>query len=74
MGTEGPKLEITESVIMRECVIVPKLRMLSSRGIPDRNRRFRHRALDAVYLQHFPVDTLKIDRAFVSAFAARARN
>ena len=67
VGTEGVKLEITESVIMREMdVIVPKLRMLSSRGITIGIDDFGTGYSSLSYLQHFPVDTLKIDRAFVS--------
>ena len=67
MGTEGVKLEITESVIMREMdVIVPKLRKLSARGIAIGIDDFGTGYSSLSYLQHFPVDTLKIDRAFVS--------
>jgi diguanylate cyclase (GGDEF)-like protein/PAS domain S-box-containing protein len=67
IGTEGVKLEITESVIMREMdVIVPKLRKLSARGLTIGIDDFGTGYSSLSYLQRFPVDTLKIDRAFVS--------
>lgn len=67
IGTTGVKLEITESVIMREMdVIVPKLRKLSARGLTIGIDDFGTGYSSLSYLQHFPVDTLKIDRAFVS--------
>lgn len=67
LGTEGVKLEITESMIMREMDrIVPKLRKLSARGITIGIDDFGTGYSSLSYLQHFPVDTLKIDRAFVS--------
>ncbi|MEE4297857.1 MAG: EAL domain-containing protein [Pseudomonadales bacterium] len=67
VGTEGIKLEITESVIMREMdVIVPKLSKLSAHGLTIGIDDFGTGYSSLSYLQHFPVHTLKIDRAFVS--------
>ena len=67
LGTEGVKLKLTESMIMREMDrIVPKLRKLSARGITIGIDDFGTGYSSLSYLQHFPVDTLKIDRAFVS--------
>jgi len=71
VGVEFVKLEITESVIMREmALIVPKLRRLAARGVRIGIDDFGTGYSSLSYLQRFPVDTLKIDRAFVNDIRA----
>ncbi len=68
---EGVKLEITESAIMREMeLIVPKLRHLGARGVRIGIDDFGTGYSSLSYLQRFPIDTLKIDRAFVNDIRA----
>ncbi|MCC5871442.1 MAG: EAL domain-containing protein [Gammaproteobacteria bacterium] len=65
--TDSVKLEITESVIMREMeLIVPKLRRLGSKGVRIGIDDFGTGYSSLSYLQRFPVDMLKIDRSFVN--------
>lgn len=67
LAAECLKLEITESVIMREMeLIVPKLRRLGARGVRIGIDDFGTGYSSLSYLQRFPVDTLKIDRSFVN--------
>ncbi|MCA1788812.1 MAG: EAL domain-containing protein [Thioalkalivibrio sp.] len=71
IGTRGVRLEITESVVMREMdQIVPKLRRLSEQGVRIGIDDFGTGYSSLSYLQRFPVDTLKIDRSFVAEIRA----
>jgi diguanylate cyclase (GGDEF)-like protein len=67
VGTRGIKLEITESAIMREMdLIIPRLRRLAAHGVRIGIDDFGTGYSSLSWLQNFPVDTLKIDRSFVS--------
>jgi diguanylate cyclase (GGDEF)-like protein/PAS domain S-box-containing protein len=67
VGTCGIKLEITESAIMREMdLIIPRLRRLAAHGVRIGIDDFGTGYSSLSWLQNFPVDTLKIDRSFVS--------
>jgi diguanylate cyclase (GGDEF)-like protein/PAS domain S-box-containing protein len=68
---ERLKIELTENAIMRDMeVIVPKLRALRKAGIRIAIDDFGTGYSSLAYLQHFPVNTLKIDRSFVGDIRA----
>ncbi|MBV1905907.1 MAG: EAL domain-containing protein [Pseudomonadales bacterium] len=68
---ERLKIEITENTIMHEMeIIVPKLKTLREKGIHIAIDDFGTGYSSLSYLQQFPVDTLKIDRSFVSDIRA----
>ena len=71
LAPERLKIEITENAIMRDMeVIVPKLRALRKAGIRIAIDDFGTGYSSLAYLQHFPVNTLKIDRSFVGDIRA----
>ncbi|HEY6599687.1 MAG TPA: EAL domain-containing protein, partial [Pseudomonadales bacterium] len=68
---ERLKIELTENAIKRDMeVIVPKLRALRKAGIRIAIDDFGTGYSSLAYLQHFPVNTLKIDRSFVGDIRA----
>jgi EAL domain-containing protein (putative c-di-GMP-specific phosphodiesterase class I) len=63
-------LEITETAIMKDmAAVVPRLEALKSTGVRIAIDDFGTGYSSLAYLQQFPVDTLKIDRSFISAMA-----
>ena len=67
IGTGGIKLEITEGAIIREMdLIIPRLRRLAAHGVRIGIDDFGTGYSSLSWLQNFPVNTLKIDRSFVS--------
>ena len=63
-------LEITETAIMKSVTaVVPQLAALKSTGVRIAIDDFGTGYSSLAYLQQFPVDTIKIDRSFISAMA-----
>ena len=71
LAADQLKLEITENTLMRDMdIILPKLRELRDRNIRIAIDDFGTGYSSLSYLQQFPVNTLKIDRSFVSDIRA----
>jgi diguanylate cyclase (GGDEF)-like protein len=63
-------VEITETAIMKNVsAVVPRLAAIKSTGVRIAIDDFGTGYSSLAYLQQFPVDTLKIDRSFISAMA-----
>ena len=63
-------VEITETAIMKNMdAVVPRLAALKATGIRVAIDDFGTGYSSLAYLQHFPIDTLKIDRSFISTMA-----
>jgi diguanylate cyclase (GGDEF)-like protein len=63
-------VEITETAIMRNVsTVVPRLAALKATGVRIAIDDFGTGYSSLAYLQQFPVDTLKIDRSFISTMA-----
>ena len=63
-------IEITETAIMRNVSeVVPRLEALKTTGVRIAIDDFGTGYSSLAYLQRFPVDTLKIDRTFISSMA-----
>ena len=63
-------IEITETAIMKNVsAVVPRLAALKATGVRIAIDDFGTGYSSLAYLQQFPVDTLKIDRSFISSMA-----
>jgi len=75
LGAERLKLEITESVMMQEAeATIAKLHALKALGIRLAVDDFGTGYSSMAYLSSLPIDTLKIDRAFVSKMGQHAED
>ena len=70
LAPESLTIEITETAIMRNVSeVVPRLEALKTTGVRIAIDDFGTGYSSLAYLQRFPVDTLKIDRTFISSMA-----
>jgi len=60
------QFEITESLLMKDRTGRRHAAPVQGGGIQALGGRFRHRLFELAYLKSFPLDALKIDRAFVA--------
>ena len=68
-------LEITESVIMRDSALnLERLRLMKALGVRLAIDDFGTGFSSLAYLQRFPVDVIKIDKAFVKSVAISAND
>ncbi len=68
-------LEVTETAIMRNVAeVVPRLAALKATGVHIAIDDFGTGYSSLAYLQQLPVDTLKIDRSFISSMADSAES
>lgn len=71
LAAEYVKLEITENTLMQDMEkIIPKLKQVQGLGVRIAIDDFGTGYSSLAYLQQFPINTLKIDRSFVSDIRA----